>query len=81
VRDSLDLLDIDQPSATYTFVYNSPEENNKTVVVSVNDDASLEDLMNSFLDFVLACGFSVPDGAVLALITEVPEEESDTDEN
>ena len=63
-------------NSAYTFNYNYVEDNaesdipNHNITHSVDGSADVTDLIESFHRFLLACGFSIPDGFYLDLVKE-----------
>lgn len=86
------MITFNSPTTKYKFtkkksgvvsdVYN---ESPKKIQIVLSNEASLEDLLEAFEDFIVACGFSLRDNEKVAIIREVEneeeiqEDESDTD--
>jgi len=76
-----------QPDVCYKFIKESsgvdgicPEPPTK-VKISLYDDVSLDILLESFRDFLVASGFQLKDDESVAIIKEIAEERDTEDES
>ena len=76
-----------QPDVCYKFIKESsgvdgicPEPPTK-VKISLYDDVSLDILLESFRDFLVASGFQLKDDESVAIIKEIAEERDPEDES
>jgi hypothetical protein len=59
-------------SFSYNYIDNNPDSSvpNHTIVHNVDGTADVTDLIETFHRFLLACGFTIPDGFYLDLVQE-----------
>lgn len=59
-------------SFSYNYIDNNPDSDipNHTIVHNVDGAADVTDLIETFHRFLLACGFTIPDGFYLDLVQE-----------
>jgi hypothetical protein len=78
-----------QPTVSYKFTKKTSgissevhSEPPKKIQVTLSDDCDLEELLESFQDFLIACGFYLAENESLAIIKEIESEnEEEKEEN
>jgi len=69
-----------EDNSRYTLTYQS-ENLQKEVVVSFDGNATLNEVVENLEGFICACGFTLPEGTYLAIVSDVANIEEGEDED
>jgi hypothetical protein len=77
-----------QPTVSYKFTKKTSgtssevhSEPPKKIQVTLSEDCDLEELLETFRDFLVACGFSLAENEFLAILKENESDDDEKEEN